>query len=239
MAKILGGGNMFIVKIIVLFFMVMLSSSSFADWRPYAYSYSYMTAYQGEREIEVYTDYDNKSGSYSLKNQIELEYGVNSNWMASIYGVFTGGSGKEYKYSQTKLQTRYRFGKPNQYMIDPAIYLEYKISTDGSTALEYKEILSKDFGDYNFTTNLVFEKNLSKSTEWEKGYTLGFSKLFSTNIRAGIEAKGTIADQNATLFAGPSLSMSFGGLKIVSAVGFGLNSASKNLYARNIIAYEF
>lgn len=219
--------------------LATVSGGCFADWRPYAYSYSYMTAYEGEREIEVYTDYDNKNGSYNLKNQVEFEYGINSNWMASIYGVFSGGSGKDYKYSQTKLQTRYRFGEQGQYIIDPAIYLEYKISTDGSTAVEFKEILSKDFGDHNFTANIVFEKNLSKSTEWSKGYSFGFSKLFSSGIRAGIEAKGSIADQNSTLFAGPNLSISSGPLKIISAVGFGLNQASKDLYFRNIVAYEF
>ena len=224
---------------ILLVVFALFAGSSFADWRPYAYSYSYMTAYRGEREIEVYTDYDNKNGTYNLKNQVELEYGITNNWMASIYGVFTGGSGKDYKYSQTKLQSRYRLGEQGEYFVDPAIYSEYKMSIDGSTAIELKEILSKDFGDYNLTTNLVFEKNLSKSTDWEKSYSLGFSKLFSSNIRAGLEAKGSIADQNSTLFAGPSLSATVGGFKIISAVGFGLNKASKDLSIRNIIAYEF
>lgn len=216
-----------------------LQSIVCADWRPYAYSYSYLTAYQGEREIELYTDYDFKDSTYTLKNQLELEYGITDHWMASIYGVFKSTQSSTYQFDQTKLQTRLRFGETDQFILDPAVYVEYKIPASGAAhALELKQILSKDINDWNITTNLVAEKELAAGKDWSYAYTLGLSRMLRGNLRAGLETKGSFGN-NPIFYLAPSIAVIFGEIKMNLAAGFGLTAASKTMYIRNIFSYEF
>ena len=219
--------------------VLAFAGAAAADWRPYTFSYGYMTASKGEREIEFYTDYDEKGTVYNLKNQLEFEYGITEHWMASIYGVFSGSNTKPYGFSQTKFQTRYRFGELGRYIVDPALYFEYKMGVDGTRALEIKEILSKDFGEWNITTNIVLEKELSSSKDWDKGYTLGVSRMLSESTRGGFEAKGSLKGDNSELYIGPSFAMIGENLKMNIAAGLGATTASKSFIFRNIISYEF
>lgn len=225
-------------SLIIIIVGVCLSGSVSADWRPYAYSYGYMTPYQGEKEIEVYTDYQNKNAATSLKNQIELEYGITNAWMVALYGVFSGSNTQGYKYSQTKIETRYRFGQPGDFIMDPALYLEYKAPVSGNSAVEFKEILSKDLADWNVTTNLVFEKELVEGSEIEQGYTLGISKKFARALRAGLEAKGSIDGANSTLYLGPSIAAVWNAIKVNAVLGIGLTEASNSVSFRNILSVE-
>jgi hypothetical protein len=220
--------------ITLIFLMTFMSCLVYADWRPYAYSYAYRTAYQGEKEFELYTDYFSDG---SIKNQFELEYGISDRWMVSAYAVLAGGNLQTYKYSETKLQTRFRFGEPGQYIMDPAIYLEYKMPLQGENKIEFKEILSKDFGEFNLTTNLVLEKAASASS-WEKGYTFALSKMIAKGIRAGVEIKGGF-ETNSALYIGPSLAYVWGRIKLNLVAGIGANTASKSLNLRNILSFEF
>jgi hypothetical protein len=214
-------------------------SSCLADWKPYAFSVPYINVYQGEKEIELYTDYQSKDDTYNLKNQLELEYGITANWMAAVYGVFKGSDTTDYRFVQTKIETKYRFGGAGEFILDPAIYFEYKMNVGGIPEVEFKEILSKDFGDYNITTNLVAETSLAEGAEWEYGYTLGFSKLFTDVLRGGVEVKGSMEGLDSSLYVAPSVSLIWGVIKVNLAVGFGMNPASKTINVRNIISYEF
>jgi hypothetical protein len=221
-------------EIILIFVMIFMSGLAYADWRPYTYSYAYRTAYQGEKEFEFFTDYFSDG---SIANQLEIEYGISDWWMVSAYAVLAGGNLQNYKYSETKLSTRYRFGEPGQYVMDSAIYLEYIMPVQGENEIEFKEILSKDFGEYNLTTNLVFEKAASAAS-WEKGYTLALSKMIAKGFRAGFEIKGGF-EANSALYLGPSIAYVWGRIKFNLVAGIGANPASKSLNLRNILSFEF
>ncbi|MFA4906254.1 MAG: hypothetical protein WC645_07095 [Candidatus Margulisiibacteriota bacterium] len=231
--------NILAPALLLLFLSAVGAQPALADWKPYAFSYSYRTIGQGIREIEFYTDLQTKGGNYSLKNQFELEYGITNSWMCSVYGVFSGSSTQSYKYSETKLQTRYRFGETGQYWMDPAVYLELKIPTSGNQAVEFKEILSKDFGEYNITTNIIFEKVLSSGSELGKGYSLALGRKITPKLRLALEAKGDYGTANPTFYVGPSIFARLGPVNSTLIVSFGQTPASNTLYIRNIISALF
>lgn len=211
-----------------------------ADWRPFVYSYDYMTAYKGEREIEYYLDYSGgNSNPYALKHQLEFEYGITSHWMASIYGVFSQTL-NNFSYTQTKIQTRYRFGQEGGWLVDPAVYLEYKKSSDSAPdVIEGKIIIGKKLGKTSFIFNYVLEQDQVSGSVLERAYTLGVSQFVSPVLRLSLEFKRQAGVLNPENYIIPGFSLLIKGLKWNVGIGLPASEAAQGkTIARSIFSWE-
>lgn len=231
-------------KVLGLVFGIVLitgGTSADADWRTFGRTYDYMTMHRGGLEAEIYTDVDSKNGL--TRNQVEIEYGLTNNWQASVYGVTSSGGGKPWQFSQIKLQTRYRFGQRGQFVVDPAVYLEYKIPTiaGGIPALEAKIIAGKQLGQWNTAANLIYETNLTSASIAAWKWSAGFNTEIGEGIRVGLEGFGDISGTATKQNLGPVISMPLGasGFRLNTVIGFGLNQHSDAISSRTIVAYNF
>ncbi len=97
------------------------------------------------------------------------------------------------KFKGYKLRGRYKFGRKNQFLMDPLLYLEYKGKPGFSEhGIETKLVLSKDLGKLNISLNpvLEFEKE-HRDWEAEFEYAMGVSYKIIDILSIGLEAKGS------------------------------------------------
>ena len=225
--------------LLILGFLLMISAgAAVADWRPFVYSYDYMTAYKGEKEVEYYIDFN--AGNNNLRHQIELEYGITGNWMASIYGVFTQ-TPSSFSYTQTKLQTRYRFGEQGLWVADPAVYVEYKKSSNSDPdVIEGKLILGKKFGATNLIFNYVLEQNQVLGSTLQRSYILGISHFVLPTMRLSLEFKRQADVANPENYLIPGFSIIIRRVKWNFGIGIPASTGAQGkLIARSIFSWEF
>ncbi len=169
-----------------------------ADKRLYVWTYEYKTMAPGEGEIETYytssvPDWQNREGKVTIDIQLELEVGMTKNFDFAIYSSLIQEPDSSLKFKGYKLRSRYKFGRKNQFLMDPLLYLEYKGKPGFSEhGIETKLVLSKDFGKLNISLNptLEFEK---EHREWETEfeYAMGVSYKIIHSLSIGLEAKGS------------------------------------------------
>lgn len=226
--------------------ILLTAQNGFADKRSYVWTYEYMTMPKGMFEIENYVTTEvkniNKSNINTVKEWVELEYGITDRWDAAVYQMWKFNNKKaenDSEYDGFKIRTRYRFGRKGQFFIDPLVYLEY-IRDDNwhkASAGEAKLILAKDIGKVNLSYNQILKSNLESDglAEWE--YAAGISYPLGRSFRFGLESKGNYTKDKSA--AGPTLSWQ--GKNIWAAVGavFGLNNRTDDLQTRVIVGIPF
>ncbi len=169
-----------------------------ADKRLYVWTYEYKTMAPGEGEIETYytssiPDWQNREGKVTIDIQLELEVGMTKNFDFAIYSSLIQEPGSSLKFKGYKLRSRYKFGRKNQFLMDPLLYLEYKGKPGFSEhGIETKLVLSKDLGKLNISLNpvLEFEKE-HRDWEAEFEYAMGVSYKIIDILSIGLEAKGS------------------------------------------------
>lgn len=241
-----------LLLIVVVFFVLAglgIFSICHADMRYYAWTYQFITMPPGEVEIEFYnTMYQpdmNQPEGANWKRQIEVEAGLTERWDISFYLVdsYQASKGKT-KFSELKLRTRYKLvSEKGKFIVDPLLYLEYKIQTDRTypDKWETKLILAKDIGDLNIAVNIIPEetyKKGSKEKEWKTEYAFGMSYPVVVDLfRIGIDSKGDLTNNKHML--GPVIS--FEGKRIWTAISpiFGLNKKSDDLRVQMIAGIVF
>jgi hypothetical protein len=150
----------------------LASSSALADRRIFAYSYPYMTLPEGTMELEHYLDgawvaADDPATSSLLeddlkiawKHQVEFEYAITDRLDFGFYNVFAQKPYGTLSYEGVKLRSRYRFGDPGRFLVDPAIYFEAAYSGK-DVKLEQILIFSRQFGAVETALNLKFEEKI-------------------------------------------------------------------------------
>lgn len=221
-------------------------SSSYADRRSYVWTYEYQTMPKGRWELEYYftsqVPHLEKSSVNTLKQQVALEYGITNHWdlaMYQVYRINNKASETDSKYDGFKIRTRYRFGEKGKFIVDPLIYLEYIRDPDFSkpNVIEGKLVLAKDIGDLNISYNQIFKRNLENRGKTESAYVVGMSYRVLSNLRVGVESKGSYSARETAV--GPTLSWSGSllGKKLFVSLGaaWGVNRRSDDLQARMIV----
>ncbi len=183
------------LSVFVLFFVLTVVSE--ADKRRYGWTYEYMTMGRGEVEFENYLTFntptiDNISGTMSPVMQFEVEFGMTDNFDFAIYQVFTQNKDDGFRYRGFRLRGRYKIGEKGDFFLDPLLYFEYRGVPDfASHSLEFKFILAKDIGHWNFSFNPMVEYEYEDESEWLAAYTFGTSYMISELFGVGAEAKGS------------------------------------------------
>lgn len=226
---------------------VLSTAPALADQRPYVWTYDYRTMPKGMAEVEYYlthkiSDWDNYDNENTWEHYVELEYGITDRWDISIYQTWqqkNTDAQDDFRYTGSKIRTRYRIGEKDQFPVDILLYAEY-ILGDGPKEydkFEGKLILAKDFGKWNLAYNQIYEQKTRNGHDIEHGYATGLSYEFSPRWKMGIESTGNYTEEK--YYLGPTVS--WASQKVWANLGVlgGLNNRSNDVQFRLIVGFPF
>ena len=251
-------------KFISLLTTTLVAMASLALWaspgeahlRDYLFNQEYYTAERGELEVESFNDLTLKeadnSDTYSAKHQLELEYGVTDHLQLAGYAVWKWKKGQEYVYDQWKVEAKYRLFEAGTLPVDIALYAEYANQNGSppgdSDKLEWKVVLSKTWGNWNATANLIAEKAIQKAEATEFEWTAGVVYAWTPRFTTGLELKETLGTRHQfgwgrsdhSLQLMPTIGWSpTKNTKVLVGPAFGLTRAADDIQLRTMVAIEF
>jgi len=235
-----------LVIILALLLTLGITANSYADRRSYVWTYEYMTMPKGMWELEYYATTEvpnvNRSNINTLKQWLELEYGITDNWDIAMYQMWKFKNKKyenDSEYEGFKLRTRYRIGEKGKYFVNPLLYFEYIRDDDFSKPNmgEAKLVLAKDLGDFNLSYNQVIKRNLEKEGKADHEYAVGINYAFTPRFKIGIESKGNYSKEKYAV--GPTFSYAFNKVFVTLGAAFGLNEMTDDLQTRMIVGVLF
>jgi hypothetical protein len=160
-----------------------------ADKMEFFETYTPYTGAKGEVEVELWNDFFTagrpRSGEEHFGHQLSVEYGITDRWMAEVYAQYNDNpNGRGIEYAGTRLETRYRLTPYSPKGINLGLYGEYaKSSLKGKAdELEAKLLISKEFGEVNFTINPRLERDCLPGARPEFGYSAGLSCPVGTSV---------------------------------------------------------
>jgi len=267
----------------IVLFTPVLSKPLAAQENPYFVAYDHNLEEPGNLEIEYFSTFGTqRSGNNFHSYWTELEYGVNAWWTTEFYLDAQTTFHDSTAYSGFKWENRFRVLK-HEHWINPVLYVEYadlngtdktlkeivghdvEAEFQASNAesrhehkpeLELKLILSSNTKGWNFSGNIIAEKNLSNEP-WEFGYALGASRPLSLkgsakrcsfcgqNFIVGAEMYGGLGDRysfglgDTSHYLAPVAGWNLpSGWTLRLSPGFGLNDNSHSFLLRWGISRE-
>ena len=195
-----------------------------AQENPYFVTYDHNLEEPGNLEVEYFSTFGTqRTGNDFHSYWTELEYGATAWWTTEFYLDAQTTFHDSTAYSGFKWENRFRPLK-HEHWINPVLYVEYEdingtdktlkevvghdVESDYLTSnadarrehkreVELKLILSSNTKGWNFSENIIAEKNLSNEP-WEFGYALGASRPLSLKASA---KRCTFCRQNFTVGA--------------------------------------
>jgi len=261
----------------------VLSCPLSAQENPYFVAYDHNLEEPGNLEIEYFSTFGTqRAGNNFHSYWTELEYGVKAWWTTEFYLDAQTTFDDSTVYSGFKWENRFRVLK-HEHWINPVLYVEYQ-DTNGTDKtlkevvghdveadflapnaeardehareIELKLILSSNTRGWNFSENIIAEKNLS-AEPWEFGYALAASRPLSLvgsakrcsfckqNFVAGVEMYGGLGDRHSfglkdtSHYLAPAVAWNLpSGWTLRLSPGFGLNDNSHKFLLRWGISRE-
>jgi hypothetical protein len=221
-----------------------------------------------------------KAGNAFWGNAIELEYGVKTWWTSELYLDSQTTANESSVFTGFRFENRFR-PLLQEHWINPVLYFEFEdingadksllevVGHDGvadflerndrsekKREVELKLILSSNLKGWNFSENLIAEKNI-KGEPWEFGYAVAVSRPLSLaasakactfcreNFSAGAELYGGLGDRysfglhDTSHYLAPTMAFHLpSGPTFAVSPGFGLNSNSHGFLLRVGVSYE-
>ena len=271
------------MKLLSVALFVVACGSCTAQEVPYFVTYSHHLEEPGSLEIESKAATGRPpQGDRFFGNSVEFEYGTTAWWTSEVYVDFAGTKNDSTVLTGFRLENRWR---PlwQEHWINPVLYAEFEdinganksvlevVGHDGASdflgpvaealqekkrEVEFKLILSSDAKGWNFSENLIFEKNLTNSP-WEFGYAMAMSRplrlrassrrcvVCAQNFTGGAELYGGLGDRytpglhNTSQYLGPVIGWQLPhSMRLAFEQGFGLNDYSLDHIFRVGVAYE-
>lgn len=253
-----------------------LSRPLMAQENPYFVAYDHNLEEPGNLEVEYFSTFGTqRTGNDFHAYWTEFEYGVTAWWTTEIYLDAQSTFHDSTVYSAFKWENRFRVLK-HEHLINPVLYAEYEdsngtdktlkeivghdVQSDFSKSnaaarhdlheLELKLILSSNTKGWNFSENIITEKNLSNEP-WEFGYALAASRPLAfeasakrchfcpQNFIVGAEMYGGLGDRHSfglrktSHYLAPVAGWNLpSGWTLRLSPGFGLNDNSHRLLLR-------
>ncbi|HEY9153885.1 MAG TPA: hypothetical protein VIM69_02070 [Opitutaceae bacterium] len=151
--------------------LLALASPAFAQTQESLYRvYQYETPLAGWAEPAVWTTYIPRSdqpytpfgGGFSRDglwaHAAELEFGLTDYLSLASYAIFEDPSGGPFRYTQARVEARYRFAQAYELPVDLAVYAEYyfpRKTYSDEQELELRVILQKEVEDFRIVLNPV------------------------------------------------------------------------------------
>lgn len=226
-------------KLLILIAMFSAFAVQAQD-RLFTYTYQSTVLNKGQKELEVWTTFQNGRNNYfrGLQNRLEFEIGLGSNLQTAFYlnSAYSKGiienDGKQSVESKTKFsfsnEWKFKITDPVANIIGTGVYFEYTISP-ADIELEGKLIFDKKIGKTVQALNIVgevefeteFEPEGDKiEVETESEKALNFNYAFALQAARGLAIGFEVRNQNgfsgskleySVLSAGPCISYSFNG----------------------------
>lgn len=264
---------------------LLLRAPACAQESPYFVTYDHYLEEPGNLEVEYFSTFGTQRGGNDfVAPWVEFEYGATAWWTTELYldGQSTVHDGS--LFTGFRWENRFRL-LANEHFLNPVAYIEYEqISgadkilkeVEGHDAgsdfadrnavlrqelnheLEFKLILSRNAGGWNFAVNPILVKNLSPNNPWEFGYALGASRplalsaspepcnFCAENFSAGVEMYGGLGDTRraglpeTSHYLAPVVAWNLpSGWTLRVSTGFGLNDNSHRLLLRWGLSREF
>ena len=181
-----------------------------AQENPYFVAYDHNLEEPGNLEIEYFSTFGTqRAGNDFHSFWTEFEYGVEAWWTTEFYLDAQTTFADSTLYSGFKWENRFRVLK-REHPINPVLYAEFEdisgadktlkevvghdveadygtpnalARADSAREIELKLILSSNTRGWNFSENIISEKNLSNQP-WEFGYALAASRPLSLKASA-------------------------------------------------------
>jgi hypothetical protein len=216
-----------LIATLLVMFLCTLSPGALADQRDFPFTYSWLQAAKGEKEIAYHTRYRKRDRTW--QHQLELEYGVSERFSIAPYIVFEEGEGRKLHYAEWKLETRYQLGEYKTNTVLPGLYLEYAKPNEGKGEIEGKLILSHfDNRGRNLSFNYIVEREFEDDAETEQSYSFGYAVPYGRKgMRLGAEFIHELNDGRSLL--GPTIFVPFGSsTSFTAGYAFPLNGREGN-----------
>lgn len=270
------------LSIFAIFFVFSLLPLS-AQELPYFVTYSHHLEEPGSLEIEMKSLTGKpKDGDRFGATALELEYGTLAWWTSELYLEGQTTAKDSTVFTGFRIENRVR-PLMREHRINPALYFEFEninganksllevVGHDGNDDLtgsngegraerkrevELKLILSSNAKGWNFSENVIAEKNI-RHAPWEFGYALAASRPLRLegaarssafalqNFAAGAELYGGLGDRDSfglhetSHYCGPTLNWRIpGGPTATVSPEFGLNDHSAPHLYRFGLSYE-
>jgi hypothetical protein len=267
----------------VLVFSPFFARRLAAQENPYFVTYDHYLEEPGNFEIEYFSTFGTERGGNNFHSYwTEFEYGAKAWWTTELYLDAQTTFGDSTIFTGFKWENRLRPLK-REHWINPILYVEYEningadktlkevvghdveedfaesnaeTRRDIEREIELKLLLSSTAKGWNFSENIITEKNLS-SGPWEFGYALGISRPLSLkasakrcsfcrqNFVAGLEMYGGLGDRNSfglhdtSHYLAPAVAWNMpSGWTLRLSSGFGLNDNSHRFLLRWGISRE-
>jgi len=213
----------------------LLSGPIRAQDNPYFVTYDHNLEEPGNLEVEYFSTFGTQRGGNNFHSYwTELEYGVKAWWTTEFYLDAQTTFHDSTVYSGFKWENRFRVLK-HEHWINPVLYAEYEdingadktlkeivghdneldfaaangeARREHNREIELKLILSSNTKGWNFSENIIAEKNLSNEP-WEFGYALAASRPLALKASAkrcnfcrqnfilGVEMYGGLGDRHS------------------------------------------
>ena len=253
-----------------------------AQERPYFVTYSHEMEEPGNLDIEIFNAVGKPPGANRfLGSNIEFEYGVKTWWTSEFYLDGQATVDDSTIFTGYRWENRFR-PLLREHWINPVIYVEFENTSadkalrevvghdgvpdflvpnwlarqDKEREIETKLILGSNYRGWNFSENIIAEKNLSNDP-WEFGYAWAVSRplklaasahkcaFCAERFQAGLEMYGGLGDRysfglnRTSHYVGPTVNWSAPNSVTLSfSPQFGLNDYSIPRLYRFGISYE-
>jgi len=186
-----------------------------------------------------------------LRSSLEYNYGLTDHIDLAAYLDLQRPNGADVEYAGMRFRARGALADKGEYPVDLGWYIEAEVphNTGSDLELDFRPLLSRDFGRFSLDLNPAFELP-TVSTErrtLEFNYAARVYYRLSRNFVPGVEFYGDIGqiraidgsrDQEHYVFP-----VVYGrvtrGLKFVAGPGFGLTRASDPVILKLGVEYEF
>ncbi len=231
--------------------VLMVVSFIFADNRKYVWTYEATLQPKGQLELENYFTYKVPSKPLDpniFEEWIELEYGISHYLDVAMYQTFKQKTDSSFKYDGFKTRVRFRPWLPGEKFLDLVFYIEPQLrgSSLDEQKLETKIILTKPFGKFSISSNLIHEweheKGPKKTVNEYKLQLAGryeFSPGFSTGIEFETLFLHTDPGKSPRYFIGPTIHYGKSSWWFATGVRFGLNNRTNDVEFRTLLGLEF
>jgi len=251
---------------------------------PYFVTYSSVLEEPGNLEIENQNiAAAPKNANAFFAPTVEFEYGVTAWWTTEAYLQGEATQHDSTVFTGFRFENRFR-PLPREYWVNPVLYVEYEDVSDadksfleitGNTSIttlqvsnallrkevehsvEGKLILSSNAKGWNFSENIIGEKDVNENSPWEFGYAVAAARPLSLrasshactlclqNFAAGAELFGGLGTRynfglkQTEQYAGPTFALNApNGFTYKFSPEFGLNDNAAGVLWRFGVSYE-
>lgn len=229
---------------ITVLVLTAVASATYADRRPFAFTYTNSMIAPEATELEFYQTTRLRSpNANSWEYRFELEHGISERFDLSVYQIFLQTETEKLAWDAFQIRGRYRLATAGKVVGDPVLYLEYQRKLDLKLQNKFEGKLLTTFhsGNLIVAANPVYEffwapgdpihefgLDAAVGLELSYRFTLGAELLLRREMLKDVE------DESKAYF-GPGFSLATGGVFYTFGYVWGLTDDSDDARVRLLI----